>query len=172
MAAIKNKPQLFSGDYNDLRNKPVIGENGFSGAYADLTGKPVLFSGSWVDLTNKPTLFSGAWADLTGKPALFSGNYADLVGKPTIPAAQVQPDWNAVSGLGAIQNKPKVATLGDDGKVLPSQLPTSVQTGGGFTPRTVAAGATFVVPEDNQAFTALPMRIDGTVQLDGYLIEI
>lgn len=34
---------------------------------------------------------------------------ADFIkNKPTIPAAQVQADWNAVSGLGRILNKPKI----------------------------------------------------------------
>ena len=37
-----------------------------------------------------------------------TGQYADLQGKPTIPNAQVQTDWNAASGLGAILNKPSV----------------------------------------------------------------
>ena len=41
----------FSGDYNDLTNKPTL----FSGSYNDLTSKPELFSGSYNDLTNKPT---------------------------------------------------------------------------------------------------------------------
>ena len=36
----------------------------------------------------------------------FSGSYTDLTNKPTIPAAQVQSDWNATSGLGEILNKP------------------------------------------------------------------
>lgn len=71
----------FSGNYNDLTNKPTL----FSGVYADLTGKPTLFSGAYADLTGKPTLFSGDYADLTNKPTLFSGAYADLTGKPTIP---------------------------------------------------------------------------------------
>jgi len=35
-----------------------------------------------------------------------TGAYNDLSGKPTIPAAQVQSDWTAVSGLGVILNKP------------------------------------------------------------------
>jgi hypothetical protein len=42
----------FSGDYNDLINKPTL----FSGKYEDLTEKPVLFSGDYNDLTNKPTI--------------------------------------------------------------------------------------------------------------------
>ena len=41
----------------------------------------------------------------------FSGAYADLSGKPTIPAAQVQSDWNAVSGLGVILNKPTIPSV-------------------------------------------------------------
>ena len=65
-----------------------------------------LFSGNYLDLIGKPALFSGAYSDLTGKPVLFSGSYLDLTNKPTIPAAQVNSDWNAVSGLGVILNKP------------------------------------------------------------------
>lgn len=41
----------------------------------------------------------------------FSGAYADLTGKPTIPAAQVQSDWNAVSGPAQILNKPTIPTV-------------------------------------------------------------
>lgn len=37
-----------------------------------------------------------------------SGNYNDLSNKPTIPAAQVQSDWNATSGMGVILNKPTI----------------------------------------------------------------
>jgi hypothetical protein len=74
----------FSGDYEDLTNKPVL----FSGAYADLTGSPVLATvattGSYTDLINTPVSFSGAYADLTGLPTLFSGAYADLTGTPTL----------------------------------------------------------------------------------------
>ena len=38
----------------------------------------------------------------------FTGSYTDLTNKPTIPAAQVNSDWNASSGLGVILNKPVV----------------------------------------------------------------
>ena len=43
-----------------------------------------------------------------------SGNYNDLLNKPTIPAAQVQSDWNAVSGMGVILNKPTIPTKVSD----------------------------------------------------------
>ena len=45
-------PAGFSGNYNDLTNKPTL----FSGSYNDLNDKPTLFSGSYSDLTNKPTI--------------------------------------------------------------------------------------------------------------------
>lgn len=63
---IRNKPELFSGDYADLINKPDL----FSGNYIDLEGKPDLFSGDYNDLENKPTLFSGSYSDLTDQPTI------------------------------------------------------------------------------------------------------
>ena len=39
-----------------------------------------------------------------------SGDYDDLSNKPTIPAAQVNADWNANSGVAEILNKPTLGT--------------------------------------------------------------
>lgn len=39
-----------------------------------------------------------------------SGSYNDLTNKPTIPAAQVNSDWNANSGVAQILNKPTIPT--------------------------------------------------------------
>lgn len=44
--------EVFSGDYNDLSNKPTL----FSGNYNDLINKPTIFSGSYTDLTNRPII--------------------------------------------------------------------------------------------------------------------
>ena len=41
----------------------------------------------------------------------FDGNYNTLTNKPTIPAAQVNSDWNASSGVAVILNKPAVPPL-------------------------------------------------------------
>lgn len=41
-------------------------------------------------------------------PVAMSGDYNDLENKPTIPAAQVNADWNAASGVAAILNKPTI----------------------------------------------------------------
>ena len=44
-----------------------------------------------------------------------SGSYNDLSNKPTIPAAQVNSDWNANSGVAQILNKPTLATVATTG---------------------------------------------------------
>ena len=107
----------FSGDYNDLTNKPDLSvyqtaSTAFSGSYNDLTNQPALFSGSYTDLTSKPTipadvsdltdttglLFSGSYADLSNAPILFSGEYSALTGKPTL----FDGDYNSLT------NKPTI----------------------------------------------------------------
>lgn len=44
-----------------------------------------------------------------------TGAYSDLTGKPTIPSAQVNSDWNSVSGVSQISNKPSLATVATTG---------------------------------------------------------
>ena len=44
-----------------------------------------------------------------------TGDYDDLLNKPTIPAAQVNSDWDAVSGVAQILNKPNLATVATSG---------------------------------------------------------
>ena len=41
----------------------------------------------------------------------FDGDYNTLTNKPTIPAAQINSDWNASSGVAVILNKPSVPPL-------------------------------------------------------------
>jgi hypothetical protein len=63
-------------------------------------------------LSGYVTTAAFTWANLTGKPSFStvatSGSYADLSNKPTIPAAQVNSDWNASSGVAQILNKPTI----------------------------------------------------------------
>jgi len=50
-------------------------------------------------------------ADITSISAVgFSNNYNDLDNLPTIPAAQVNSDWNATSGVEEILNKPTLTS--------------------------------------------------------------
>jgi hypothetical protein len=70
----------FSGNYNDLANKPTL----FSGSYSDLTNKPTLFSGSYSDLTNKPTNISSFTND--------SGYITSSISDDFIPTADNEYD--------------------------------------------------------------------------------
>jgi hypothetical protein len=56
--------------------------------------------------------FSGSYNDLANKPALFNGDYNALSNKPTIPAAQIQSDWNQTNTSlpDFIKNKPALNT--------------------------------------------------------------
>jgi len=42
-------------------------------------------------------------------------DYYDLSGRPTIPAAQVQSDWQSESGVSSILNKPTLSTVATSG---------------------------------------------------------
>ena len=63
--------------------------------------------------------FSGSYNDLTDKPnfstVATTGSYNDLIDKPTIPAAQINSDWNAESGVSQILNKPTLSTVATSG---------------------------------------------------------
>lgn len=54
------------------------------------------------------------FADL--KTVAFTGSYNDLTNTPTIPAAQVNADWSASSGVAQILNKPNLATVATSGE--------------------------------------------------------
>jgi hypothetical protein len=105
---LSNKPVLFSGYYNDLLNLPV-----FDGTWTNIAGKPVFatvsISGSYNDLINKPVIFDGTWTSLSGKPLLAvvstTGSYNDLTNKPVI----FDGTWTNLSG------KPSLATVATSG---------------------------------------------------------
>lgn len=75
-----------------------------------------------------PTLFGKIkkwFTDL--KTVAFSGSYTDLSDKPTIPAAQVNSDWNATSGVAKINNKPTIPTV-NNATLTIQKNGTNVQT--------------------------------------------
>ncbi|MGD0341656.1 MAG: hypothetical protein ABSA76_08125, partial [Bacteroidales bacterium] len=65
--------------------------NGFSGNYNDLTNKPALFDGTWLSLTGKPSLaivaISGSYADLSNKPTLSNGTVTSITGTAPVSVA-------------------------------------------------------------------------------------
>jgi len=108
-----NNKSDFSGNYNDLTNKPTI-----PSAYTHPSSHPasmitglatVATSGSYNDLTNKPTIPS-AYSHPASHPASMitglatvatSGSYNDLSNKPTIPSAYSHPSTHAASMISA-----------------------------------------------------------------------
>ena len=100
----------FSNDYNDLDNLPTI---------PTLTSELTNDSG-FITIGDVPTQVQSNWTQtdngqldyIKNKPSLAtvatSGSYTDLINKPTIPAAQVNSDWNSSSGLSQILNKPTI----------------------------------------------------------------
>ena len=97
----------FSGNYNDLINKPTLSTGTvtsvsgtspltvvagttspvISMAQANGSSNGYLSSTDWATFSNKSS-FSGTWTDLSGKPIFStvatSGSYNDLINKPTI----------------------------------------------------------------------------------------
>ncbi|HKR45849.1 MAG TPA: hypothetical protein VJU59_40340, partial [Paraburkholderia sp.] len=95
-----------------------------------------------------------AWATITGKPTFATvattGAYADLTGQPTIPAAQVNTDWNAVSGVAQMLNKP----------TLTSGTVTSVTAGTGLSGGTITNTGTISMPNVGTAGTYSSVTTD------------
>lgn len=122
-----------TGAYTDLTGRPALTTVATTGSYTDLSSKPTIpaaqVNADWTAITglaqvlNKPTFAtvatSGSYPDLINRPALAtvatSGLYADLSSKPTIPAAQVNSDWTAITGLAQVLNKPTFATVATSG---------------------------------------------------------
>lgn len=137
---IKHKPDLAtvatSGSYNDLTNKPTIpaaqtnSDWNSTGGVTQILNKPslavVATSGSYTDLLNKPTIptTTGQLVNNSGfitEETQSDWNESDtssaayIKNKPVIPAAQVNSDWNASSGIARILNKPTLATVATSG---------------------------------------------------------
>ncbi|SAK46424.1 hypothetical protein AWB76_00910 [Caballeronia temeraria] len=112
-------PVATSGKYADLTGAPAIPAaqvnadwNAASGV-AQVLNKPTLFSGSYTDLTNKPTIPAAytlptASASTLGGVKVGSGLSITSGVLSATAAAQVNSDWNAVSGAAQILNKPTI----------------------------------------------------------------
>jgi hypothetical protein len=87
---------------NYLDNAPIEIKEGLNIP----TGKPLQVNGATG--TNGQVLTTDGTGLVWANAPYFSGNYNDLTNKPTIPAAQVNSDWSANSGVAQILNKPVV----------------------------------------------------------------
>lgn len=84
----------------------------------------VAATGVYGDLLNKPVIPA---AQINSDWNATSG-LAQILNKPTIPAAQVQSDWNATSGAAQILNKPTIPTTAAQVNADALGAATSVQT--------------------------------------------
>ena len=136
VAQILNKPTLFSGNYNDLTNKPNLATVATSGNYNDLINKPTIptvpmnVSGfnndaGYITAAQVPAQVNADWNATTGaaqilnKPTLFSGSYNDLTNKPTLFSGNYndltnKPNFATVATSGSYNdliNKPAIPTV-------------------------------------------------------------
>lgn len=100
---IKNKPSLATvattGNYSDLSNTPSIPT-----ATSDLTN-----DSGFITASDIPAQQQADWNEVDSTKPDYIKN------KPAIPAAQVNSDWNASSGVAQILNKPSLATVATSG---------------------------------------------------------
>ena len=87
----------------------------------------------------------------------FSGNYQDLSNKPTIPAAQIQADWNATTGLAVIKNKPAIPGVSTVTVASPSG-------GGNLSLNNANAEFTYTPPDLSNFITSLGAAAGVTTQ--------
>lgn len=118
---------LTTEDITDKVDSDSLANIAFSGDYDDLENKPELFSGSYEDLTNKPTIPDAPeqadWEEdnidslsyIKNKPTLFSGDYQDLTNKPHIPAdvSEFNNDAQYITPTALSQIISQVAVTGD-----------------------------------------------------------
>ena len=109
-----------STDWNDITNKPNFATVATSGDYDDLTDKPTILT-QWFGtqteydaiVTKDPNvIYNIEGSDNVQPDWSQTDSSADdyIKNKPTIPAAQVNSDWNSNSGVSQILNKPNMST--------------------------------------------------------------
>jgi len=126
--ASTNSPTITSGFgiLGQFYKISVAGNTQVDGASAWHPGDWIVYTGAnWDKVDNYENVSSVAGRtgnvtltapDVSGLATVAtSGSYNDLSGKPTIPAAQVNSDWNAVSGVAQLLNKPTLAAVATSG---------------------------------------------------------
>jgi len=174
-----------------ILNKPTISAAAISGSYLDLTDKPALASvattGSYNDLIDKPSAFSMPIASATTLGAVKAGTNVtiDVDGTISAPAAQIQADWAASTGLSVILNKPlfsSVATTGSYNDLLNKPTIPAAQVQPDWTavsgmgvilhkPTTLAGyGITDAVSSSSNAASATKLQTARTLAMTGDVV--
>lgn len=143
-----------------LQTAPVTSVAGRTGAITlsntDISG---LGTAATTSASAYATAAQGAKAD-TAYQSSTSIPYSQLTGTPTIPAAQVQSDWNASSGLGVILNKPTI-TINN----APSSPPI-------VTTNAAANGAVLSTTKDVEVFYSLDLSTTANISGNASVISL
>lgn len=110
---------VVGGSYDDTTKKVILTlKNGntidfsvadlVAGLQTEITSTNKLDADLVDDTTSAHKFVTAADKAAWNAKSDFSGDYDDLTNKPTIPAAQVNADWNATSGVAQILNKPTI----------------------------------------------------------------
>lgn len=113
-----------SVEWDDILNKPEFATVATSGDYDDLTDKPTILT-QWfgtqaeydaIAEKDPNTVYNIEGSDNVQADWSQSDTTADdyIKNKPTIPAAQVNSDWNSASGVSQILNKPTIPSATSD----------------------------------------------------------
>lgn len=113
---------VVNGAYDDTTKKVILTlQNGstvefsvadlVAGLQSEITSESPLDADLVDDSTSTNKFVTAADKTAWNAKSDFSGSYNDLTDKPTIPAAQVNADWSAQSGVAAILNKPTIPTV-------------------------------------------------------------
>ena len=164
---IKHKPDLktvaTTGSYNDLTDKPTIPDAQVQSDWAEADNTKVDF------IKNKPDLSIYAQSSDLAAVAT-SGDYDDLINKPTIPAAQVNSDWNSNSGVSQILNKPYVPVYTEN--ETPYQIRTAPAGNNRCLEKLVGVSCAFnqLADLDNDSWTSNDLSVtttNGRIQVSG-----
>jgi len=155
-------PSLFSGDYDDLTNKPDLSIylTGYTVTADDVTGitaslyAPIIHTHPYSGLTGLPSLFSGDYDDLTNKPDLsvyqpVSGMSAYLTGVT----------WGSITGTlsgqtdlsNALDNKVDNSVYQGDMLIIGGEIDGLIS---GLTTHTGDTSIHFTMAQVNQAISA------------------
>ena len=132
---------LFKGEWNASTNSPSVSnatgtlgwqyivsvagtQNLGGGSVAYGVGDQIIHNGTvYIRIPAQAAQVQSNWTEtnsalpafIQNKPTLAtvatSGSYLDLSNRPSIPAAQVNSDWNSTSGLSQILNKPTIPVI-------------------------------------------------------------
>lgn len=90
----------------------------------------------------------------------YSDSYTDLTNQPSIPAAQVNSDWNASSGVAQILNKPTIPSVPVSSVF--SRTGAVVSANGDYTTSQVTEGSNLYYTDERAQDAAAAMLVAGT----------